>query len=80
MIYAVTVYCYLDPKLGLVVRKYLALLGMECLEARWSSSSKSISEVKGYSDWNYNVFCFFFFFTLIMLALSGSEEALILVW
>ena len=50
MIYAVTVYCYLDPKLGLVVRKYLALLGMECLEARWSSSSKSISEVKGYSD------------------------------
>ena len=48
--YAVTVYCYLDPKLGLVVRKHLALLGMECLEARWSSSSKSISEVKGYLD------------------------------
>ena len=46
MIYVVTVYCYLDPKLGLVVRKHLALLGMECLEARWSSSSKSISEVK----------------------------------
>ena len=42
------------PKLGLVVRKRLALLGMEILEARWSSSSKSISEVKGYSDWNCN--------------------------
>ena len=54
MIYAVTVYCYLDLKLGLVVRKCLALLGMESLEARWSSSSKSISEVKGYSGWNYN--------------------------
>ena len=79
MIYAVTVYCYLDPKLGLVVRTYLALLGMECLEARWSSSSKSISEVKGYSDWNYN--------DppphpppLVTLALSGPEETLILVW
>ena len=58
VIYAVTVYCYLDPKLGLVVRKHLALLGMECLEARWGSSSKSISEVKGYSDWNYNGFSF----------------------
>ena len=80
MIYAVTVYCYLWPKLRLVVRKHLALLGIESSEIRWSSSSKSISEVKGYSDWNYNVFCFFFFFTLIMLALSGSEEALILVW
>ena len=75
MIYAVTVYCYLDPKLGLVVRKRLALLGMVSLEARWSSSSKSISEVKGYSDWNYNGF-----FPLVMLALSGPEEALILVW
>ena len=75
MIYVVTVYCYLDPKLGLVVRKHLALLGMECLEARWSSSSKSISEVKGYLDWNCN-----FFFPLVALALSGPEEALILVW
>ena len=59
MIYAVTVYCYLDPKLGLVVRRRLALLGMVSLEARWSSSSKSISEVKGYSDWNYKGFFFF---------------------
>ena len=58
MIYVVTVYCYLDPKLGLVVRKHLASLGMENLEARWSTSSKSISEVKGYSDWNYNGFFF----------------------
>ena len=49
---------YLDPKFGLVVRKHLALLGMESLEARWNSSSKSISEVKGYSDWNYKGFSF----------------------
>ena len=56
MIYAVTVYYDLDPKLGLVVRKHLASIGMESLEARWSSSSKSISEVKGYSDWNYKGF------------------------
>ena len=79
VIYAVTVYCYLGTKLGLVVRKRLASLGIESLEARWSSSSKSISEVKGYSDWNYNVFCFFFF-PLVTLASSGPEEALILVW
>ena len=54
MIYAVTVYGYLDPKLGLVVRKSLASLGIQSSEARWSSSYNSISEVKGYSDWNYN--------------------------
>ena len=71
MIYAVTVYYYLDPKLGLIVRKRLASLGMESLEARWSSSSKRISEVKGYSDWSYNGF---FFFTLVTLALSELEE------
>ena len=76
MIYAVTVYYYLDPKLGLVVRRRLASLGMVSLEARWSSSSKSISEVKGYSDWNYKGFVF----PLVMLAFSGPEEALILVW
>ena len=75
MIYNVTLYCDLGPKLALVVRKHLASLGIESSEARWSSSSKSISEVKGYSDWNYNGF-----FPLVMLALSGPEEALILVW
>ena len=51
--------CYhvlLDLRLGLVVRKHLASLGMESLEARWSPSSKSISEAKGYSDWNCNGF------------------------
>ena len=59
MIYAVIVYYDLGPKLGLVVRKRLALLGIESLEARWSSSYKSISEVKGYLDWNCNgVFSF----------------------
>ena len=56
MIYAITVYCYLGPKLGLVVRKLLALLGVESSEVRWSSSSKSIFEVKGYSDWKCNGF------------------------
>ena len=75
MIYAVTVYYDLGPKFGLVIRKRLASLGIESLEDRLSSSSKSISEVKGYSDWNYNGF-----FPLVMLALSGPEEALILVW
>ena len=73
MIYAVTVYCGLGPKLGLVVRKRLASLGIESLEARWSSSSKNISEVKGYSDWDCNGF-----FPLVTPALSGSEEAVIL--
>ena len=75
MIYAVTVYCGLGPKLGLVVRKRLASLGIGSSEVRWSTSYKSISEVKGYSDWNCNGF-----FPLVMLALSGPEEALILVW
>ena len=74
MIYVVTVYCYLDPKLGLVVRKHLASLGMKSSEVRWSSSSKSISEVKGYSDWNYNRI-----FPLVTLALSGPKETLTLV-
>ena len=77
MIYAVTVSCDLGPKLGLGVRKRLAFLGVKSSEARWSSSSKSISEVKGYLDWNCNVF---YFFPLVVLALSGPEEALILVW
>ena len=67
-------FCGLGLKLGLVVRKHLASLGMESLEARWSSNSKSIYEVKGYSDWNYNVLC-----PLVMLAFSGPEETLILV-
>ena len=70
MIYAVTVYCYLGPKLGLIVRKCLASLGIESSGARWSSSFKSISEVKGYADWKYNEFL-----PLIMLALSRPEEA-----
>ena len=70
MIYAVIVYYGLGPKLGLVVRKRLASLGIESSEVRWSSSYKSISEVKGYSDWNYNGF---FFFPLVALALSGPE-------
>ena len=55
MIYAVTA---LGPKLGLVVRKRLDSLGMENLEARWSSSSKSISEVNGYSGATMDLFSF----------------------
>ena len=39
-------YCYLVCKFRLVVRKCLALLGVQSLEARWSSSSKSISQLK----------------------------------
>ena len=75
MIYPVTVYFDLGPKLGLVVRKHLTSLGIESSEVRRSSSYKSISEVKGYSDWDCNEF-----FPLVMLATSGPEEALILVW
>ena len=70
MTYAVTVYCYLGPKLGLVVRKHLALIGIENSEARWNSSSKTISEVKGYSGWKYNEFL-----PLVTLTLSGPVEA-----
>ena len=75
MIYAVTVYYDLGPKLGLVVRKRLTSLGIESSEARWSCSYKSISEVNCYSDWNVSGV-----FPLVTLALTGPEEALILVW
>ena len=71
MIYAVNVYFYLGPKLKLVVQKHLAVLGVESLEARWSSSFNSISQVKGYSDRKYSRLL-----PLVMLALSGPEEAL----
>ena len=56
MICAVIVSCDLGPKLGLVVRKRLASLGIKHSEVRWSFSYKSIFEVKGYSDWKYNGF------------------------
>ena len=65
MIYAVTVYCYLGPKLELVVRKCLARS-----QKLGSCSSRSISEVKGYSDWKCNGLL-----PLVTLALSGPEEA-----
>ena len=77
MIYIVTVYCGLGLKLGLVVKKVSSLArNLESSEARWSSSSQNISEVKGYSDWDCNGV----FFPLVTLTLSGPEEALILVW
>ena len=63
-------YCGLGPKLGLVVRKCPASLGIVSSEARWSSTSKNISEVKGYSDWKCNGLL-----PLATLALSGPEEA-----
>ena len=69
--YAVTVYCYLGLKHGLVVRKCLASLGIESSEARWSSSSKSIYWVKGYSDRKYSGLL-----PLVTPALNGLEEAL----
>ena len=82
MIYTVTVYCGLGPKLGLVVKKVSSLArNLESSEARWSSSSQNISEVKGYSDWDHNVcVCVCVFPPLVMLALSGPGEALILMW
>ena len=39
----------------LVVKKGLALPGVESSKARWKSSSKSISQVKGYSDRKYSM-------------------------
>ena len=69
MIYAITVYCYLGPKLGLVVRKCLASLGIESWGARWSFSLKSISQAKGYSDRKHSSLL-----PLVTLALSGAEE------
>ena len=68
MIYAVNVYFYLGPKLKLVVQKHLAVLGVESLEARWSSSFNSISQVKGYSDRKYSRLL-----PLVTLALSGTR-------
>ena len=65
VIYAVIVYCYLGPKLELVVRKCLARS-----QKLGSCSSRSISEVKGYSDWKCNGLL-----PLVTLALSGPEEA-----
>ena len=69
MIYAVTGYCDLGAKLGLVVRRHVASLGLKSLKARWSSSSKNIFQVKGYSDRNYSELL-----TLVTLALSGPER------
>ena len=74
MIYAVTVYCYLDPKLGLVVRKCLASLDMETLEVRALAPRASLRLKVTQIGTTMG------FFPLIMLTLSGPEEALILVW
>ena len=71
MIYAVTLYCYLGPTLGGEVRKHLVSLGVKGSEDRWSSSSKSVSQVKGYSDRKYDGLL-----PLVMLAVNGPEKAL----
>ena len=71
MIFVVTVYCYLGPKLALVVRKHLASLGVGSSGSRWNSSSRSMSQVKGYSDREYNGLL-----PLVMLAVNGPEKAL----
>ena len=67
-VHDVTVYCHLCPKLGLVVRKSPALLRIQSSEARWSSSSKSVSQVKGYSDRKYSRLL-----PLVTLAFSGTR-------
>ena len=46
MIYAVTVYCYLGPKLGGVVRKHLVSLGVKGSEDRWGSSPRASLRLK----------------------------------
>ena len=71
MIYAVTVYCLLRSQTWIVFRKRLSSLGVGSLEARWSSTSKSISEIKVYSDWKCNGLL-----PLVTLGLSGPAEAL----
>ena len=43
-------------KLGLVVRKLLASLGIESSEARWRYSYKITSEVKGYLELQWGSF------------------------
>ena len=69
MIYALTVYCYLGPKLRLVVRKCPALLRAESSESRWRSNPKNISLVKYHSDGKCSSLL-----PLVMSALSEPEE------
>ena len=66
-------YCHVDPKLFLFfwIHKVLASLGVDSLEARWSSDSKSISQVKDYSNRKYSRLL-----PLVTLALSRPEEDL----
>ena len=75
MICAVTVYCYLGPRLGLVVRKCLALLGVKSYNRSFFGSKvelvKSICQAKSYSYWKYSRIL-----PVIKLALGGPENAL----
>ena len=54
-----------------MVKKCVASLGVESSEARWMSSSNSISQVKVYSGRKYSGLL-----PLVTLALSRPEEAL----
>ena len=74
MIYAGTVYCDLGPKLGLVVRKCLPLLGNKRSKpdgalATSASLRLKVSQIGTAMG-----------FPLEILALSGPEEALMLAW
>ena len=75
MFYAASVYFCLGPKLGLVVRKCLSLLGVKSYNRSIFGSKvelvKSISQAKSYSDWKYSRIL-----PLVKLALSGPERAL----
>ena len=74
MLYAASVYFCLGPKLGLVVRKCLALLGVKSYNRSMFGSKakldKSVSQDRSYSDWKYSGIL-----PLVKLALSGSEKA-----
>ena len=69
MIYAVTVYCYLGPKLRLIVRKHLVSLGVKGSEDRWGSSPRASLRLK-VTQIEVQLL------PLVTLALSGPEKAL----
>ena len=75
MFYAASVYLCLDPKLGLVVRNCLALLGVKSYNRSFFGSKvelvKSICQAKSYSYWKYSRIL-----PVIKLALGGPENAL----
>ena len=75
MIYAGTVYCDLGPKLGLVVRKCLPLLGNKRSKPDGALPPRASLRLKVTQNG-----ITMGFFPLVTLALSGPKEAVILVW